>query len=274
MVSDTVDRELAAIRGTVSSFESVSGEPSIVTILQAWGVRGLHAETLDLVGHSGSHGFLRMGDWVVDDAPQTAGSFDVLIRPSLEAIGVRNIRLLGCVTAMSMRGWTAIAQIARASRCRVYGTRRYIGSNDYRAEGFISDDALVGTPGPRPARQDRIGFLPHAATHTPIGSLTMTAGPALTKEQALLPVNVEIARQILELVDGVRSWVVPGLLSHPSPTVLWSHANTIHRIDVLLDGEAVRVYGRYPDDEYGRIYLVREPRALNHLIEHPDRPRT
>lgn len=273
LISDTVDRELATIRRTVGAFEAVSGEPAVVEVLRKRVAAGQLVETLDLVGHSAEHGFLRIGDWSLDDSPQTAGSFDLLIRPSLEALGVREVRLLGCVTAMSMRSWTAITNIARAARCRVYGTRRYIGSNDYRPQGFISDDALVGTPGPRPERQDRIGLLPHAATHTPIESLAMSAGPVLAKDQAILPVNVEVAHKMLSCIKGDRSWLVPGLLSASRPTVLWSTANTIHRLDVLLDGEAVRAYGAYPDDEHGRIYLVREPGKLNHLIEHPDRPR-
>lgn len=211
---------------------------------------------------------------MLDDSPQTAGSFDAWLRPSLERLGVSRVRLLGCCTATSQRGWAAISQIARAARCRVFGTRRYIGLVDYRAEGFVSDAALTGTPGPRPERQDSIGFLPHAATLVPIRTVAMTPGPPLSKDEPLAPVNERVAREILNCVDGARSWVLPGLLAHPSSIVLWSEANTIHRLDTLLDGRAVRVYGRYPDDEHGRIYLVRDIDGLNHLLEQLDRPRS
>jgi hypothetical protein len=151
LVSDTTDRELAAVRRTIAAFELVGGEPAVVAALHARAAAAEHYETLDLVGHSGNHGFLRLGDWIVDDSTQTAGSFDMLLRPQLESLGVRTIRLLGCVTAMSPRAWGAITRIGRASRCRVLGTRRYIGNSDYRAEGFISDDALAGIAGARPS---------------------------------------------------------------------------------------------------------------------------
>src|SRR4051812_18538952 len=150
LISDTTDRELAAIRDAVTTFEPVSGEPSVIATLETYAGSGARADVLDLVGHSGRNGFLRLGNWVLDDYLHTSGSFDVLLRPLLEVIGVRAIRLLGCSTAMSQRGWAAITQIARASHCRVYGTRRFVGLNDYRAEGFISDDALAGTPGATP----------------------------------------------------------------------------------------------------------------------------
>ena len=274
LISATTDRELASIRRAVQVYDSVAGEPAIVELLRARAVTGDRVETLDLVGHSARSGFLRLGEWVLDDSAQTAGSFDVLIRPSLQRLGVREIRLLGCCTAISPRAWSALTQIACATRCRVLGTRRYIGLVDYRAEGFISDDALVGPPGARPERQDWIGFLPHSATLTPIRAIAMSAGPPLSNDQPLAPVNELVAHEILSHIDGRRSWVVPGLLAHPSPIVLWSEANTIHRLEILLDGHAARVYGEYPDDEHGRIYLVRNVGALNHLLEQLDHPRT
>jgi hypothetical protein len=78
----------------------------------------------------------------------------------------------------------------------------------------------------------------------------------------------------LRCVDGTRSWVLPGLLAHASPIVLWSHSNTIHRLEILFDGQAIRAYGAYPDDEHGRIYMVLEPERLNDLLERPDRSRS
>jgi hypothetical protein len=78
----------------------------------------------------------------------------------------------------------------------------------------------------------------------------------------------------MNLVDGAKSWVIPGLLAQPSPIVLWSHANAIYRLDILFDGEAVRAFGCHPDDEYGRLYLVRDPLALSQLLEAQDRPRS
>jgi hypothetical protein len=268
LISDTTDRELAAIRRAVSAYESVAGEAGVVSVLRAHVARGTRADTLDLVGHSGRHGFLVLGDWVVDDSPRTRAVFAESVRPVVTSLGVRQIRLLGCSTALTDPAWRALVQIARASECRALGTKRYISILDYAAEGFISDDALAATPGPRPQRQDRIGFLPHAATPIPIASLTLAAGPPLSKDQPLLPVNEAVAAEVLRYVDGRYSWVLPGLLAAASPIVLWSQANTIHRLEILVDAHVVRGYGSFPDDDHGRLYRVRDPGGLTHFLEH------
>ncbi len=268
LISATTDRELAAIRRAVRRYEGVTGEPAVTAALRAHVERGTRAETLDLVGHSGHHGFLVLGDWVVDDSPRTRASFVEHLRPALGAIGVQRIRLLGCSTALTESAWRAIVQIARATECQVFGTKRYISILDYEDEGFISDDALAGTPGARPERQDRIGLLPHAATPIPIRSLSLAAGPPLSRDQQLLPVNEAIASEILRYVDGGTSWVLPGLLAAASPIVLWSQANTIHRLEILVDAHLVRAYGSHPDDDHGRLYRVRDPAGLSHYLEH------
>jgi hypothetical protein len=100
-------------------------------------------DVLDMIGHSRSPGFLVVGTWIVDDSPQTAASFSELIRPLLMRLGVRTIRLLGCSTATTERGRSAIRRIALASRCAVLGTKRHISRCDYGREGFAADDALV-----------------------------------------------------------------------------------------------------------------------------------
>jgi hypothetical protein len=273
VMSGGVDRELDAIRRTMETFETTSGLESLVAVLHDRSVRGDCTELLDAIGHSRSHGFLVLGSWVIDDSPQTAASFGQLLRPSLEQLGVRTIRLLGCSTATTERGRNAMRRIAQATGCEVLGTKRYISQHDYRPSGFVSDDILVGPDGARPPH-DRVGFLASAARTIALATLELTTGPRLTNDQPLLPVNENVARDILGFVDGSRSWVLPGLLAEVAPIVLWSQHNTIHRLEILLDCQVVRAYGVYPDDDHGRLFRVRDPDGLGRYLAALTRPRS
>jgi hypothetical protein len=142
VVSGCADRELDAIRSIVDEVEVVCDHDELIAVLAAAATRGVRADVLDAIGHSHA-GCLRIGSWLIDDSPQTAASFRQLIRPVLEQLGVRTIRLLGCSTATSERGRAAMCRIARATACSVLGTKRYVSRNDYGRAGFASDEALV-----------------------------------------------------------------------------------------------------------------------------------
>lgn len=143
VVSSTEDRELDAIRRTLASFVAADGAGELIAALRMHAARGGRVALLDMIGHSCSEGFLLVGDWEIDDSLQTAATFSQLVRPYLEQLGVRTIRLLGCSTAGTDRGRRAMSQIARASRCTVFGTMRYISKRDYGRAGFVSVHALV-----------------------------------------------------------------------------------------------------------------------------------
>ncbi|MEO8845251.1 MAG: hypothetical protein ABI591_02010 [Kofleriaceae bacterium] len=245
----------------------MSGLDALIAILHAHARCETRAETLDLVGHSRSHGFLVLGHWAIDDSPSVAASFGQDLRGALDVIGVRAIRLLGCSTAATERGFGALRRIGQAVRRPVFGTRRYISKNDYDSSGFISDDTLVDASGAKPTRADRVGFLNATASSVPITALELTSGPKLTNELPLLPVNEDVALNILGFVDGQRSWVLPGLLAEPAPIVLWSQDNAIHRLEILLDNRVVRGYGHFPDDDHGRLFRVRDPLGLSRYLD-------
>jgi hypothetical protein len=267
LISDTPDRELDAIRRTVEVFDRAHGVDDVIKILRGHAKRETHADTLDLTGHSRSNGFLVVGTWMIDDSPQVAASFGQDLRPALEAIGVREIRLLGCSTATTERSFEALRRISHSVRLPVVGTRRYISKNDYAQGGFISDDTLLDSNRTKPQREDRVGFLSASATPVPLAAIELTPGPKLTNDQPLLPVNEAVAAKILSFVDCARSWVLPGLLAEPAPIVLWSQDNSIHRLEILLDCQVVRGYGAYPDDDHGRLFRVRDPEGLSRYLE-------
>jgi LmbE family N-acetylglucosaminyl deacetylase len=267
LISDTADRELDAIRRTVERFEQISGVEGLIANLRDHARSETQVATLDLVGHSRGHGFLVLGRWTIDDSPQVAATFGQELRAALDVLGVREIRLLGCSTATTERSFAALRRISHSVRRMVLGTRRYISKNDYGPSGFISDDTLVEANGTKRQRDDRVGFLNATATAVSINAIELTAGPKLTNELPLLPVNEAVAAKILTFVDGARSWVLPGLLAEPAPIILWSHANAIHRFDVLLDHQVIRAYGSYPDDDHGRLFRVRDPDGLSRYLD-------
>ena len=246
LISDSKDRELDTIRRTVRTLEPVAGSDALVGTLERYVDRGTRIATVDLIGHSRDPGFLMLGGWALDDEPQTAGTFSTSIRPLLDALGVIELRLLGCSTAATHRSRAALRRISFAVQRPVYGTRRFLSKNDYGPAGFMSDEILVGADGTCTQPPDRVGFFLGAATPVPLSAIDLNAGPRLTSDQPLLPVNEARASDILSFVDGSRSWVLPGLLAEPTPIVLWSQHNTIHRLEILLDGQVVRGYGAYP----------------------------
>lgn len=271
LISDSKDRELDTIRRTVRTLEPVTGWEGLVETLERHVQRGTRVATLDLIGHSRDPGFLMLGSWALDDAQQTAGTLSLSVRPLLDALGVIELRLLGCSTAATDRGRAALRRISLAVRRSVYGTRRFLSKNDYGPAGFMSDEILVGPEGSAQIL-DRVGFFLGAATSVPLEAIDLNAGPRLTADQPLLPVNEIKAAEILAFVDGSRSWVLPGLLAEPTQIVLWSQRNTICRLEILLDGQVVRGFGAYPDDDHGRLFRVRDPDGLTRYLDALLRP--
>lgn len=143
LVSGTADRELHRVREAVATYELVEDLAGLLAILQRHVEQGAHIEVLDVIGHSKTPGFVVIGSWVIDDTPQTVGSFRLLLNPLLGQLGVQTIRLLGCSTAVTPRSRTALRRIAQATGCNVLGTTRYVGRHDYGPTGFISTSALV-----------------------------------------------------------------------------------------------------------------------------------
>ncbi len=155
IVSAVADRELDAVRGILAAFEAASGFADVIDILRARAAAGDRAEALDMIGHSGPLGFLVLGSWVIDDSPQTAASFSEMLCPLLGALGIRTIRLLGCSTAGTERGRSAMRNIAWATECAVVGTRGYVSKLDYTGAGFQGDDTLMFSP-VRSGNQDQM----------------------------------------------------------------------------------------------------------------------
>jgi hypothetical protein len=143
LVSDIADRELDAIRQTIEVFERASGLDDVITAIRGHAVADKRVDLVDLIGHSRGDGCLVIGTWAIDDTAQTGASFNLLLRPWLERLGVRTIRLLGCSTGTTMQGRNVMRRIARAARCEVFGTKRHVTTRDYCATGFANDACIA-----------------------------------------------------------------------------------------------------------------------------------
>ncbi len=147
LLSCAADRELDDIRRVLSTFETAADHADVIAVLRRALRRGDRYTCVDMIGHSRSPGFLVVGSWIVDDSPQTAATFSALLRPMLQELGVRVIRLLGCSTATTEHGRKVLRRIAQVARCNVFGTKRNIGKHDYASCGFIADEAIIDGDG-------------------------------------------------------------------------------------------------------------------------------
>src|SRR5262249_12306713 len=75
-------------------------------------------------------------------------------------------------------------------------------------------------------------------------------------------------RSILSLVCRTAGATMPGLLAAPCCEISMPavHPGTYHRVQVLIDGEFIRVYPD-GDERAGVVYPVEDPPALRSLIE-------
>lgn len=166
IVSNGGDRELGLIRAKEFPFDSAGSEGDVVQALARHARNGVKTKILDLIGHSADHCFLHIGDWIVDAA--AAPTFTTDLKPLLQQIGVTGVRLLGCSTAVTKPGWTAMQQIAAGLGIQVFGTTRFLSVTDFGPDGFTSTNAIAkADQSPIPPRINDLQ-VSHAVTNSRI----------------------------------------------------------------------------------------------------------
>lgn len=227
------------------------------------------AKTLDLIGHSTPDGLLRLGDWVIDGESSKVTAFfrNIADLEVLPRLGVTALRLLGCSTAVGPRARGTIEILAGLLGLEVYGTTSPIYNLHYDEQGFAPAwRFLLSAASEAP---ERVESLPHDARSSrtlDIDSLPLVAlGPA--GEGRRLAVSLEVARELLALVDRTAGAQMAGLLAIPSARLaLPAHvAGHCHVAEVILDGHFLRVY---PEGETqpGIVYPVVAPQRLNAML--------
>jgi len=232
-------------------------------------------KTLDLIGHStAGKSLLMIGDFIIDAAKPTVTAFfrELAEQNVLSRLGINALRLLGCLTADTGHARWTICTLADILGIEVYGTRDLIFAAHYDANGFLPErryllvsatelksDGVEPTPLSRGTPYERV--------------LDLDALPTspLVIEDVPWPLRVasqEHARAFLRLVRRRDGATMPGLLTSPRCEIALpsGQPDNYHRVQVLLDGEFVRVY---PDgaDAPGIVYPVDDPYALKCLVD-------
>jgi hypothetical protein len=181
------------------------------------------------------------------------------------------VRLLGCATGDTAQGRWTICTLADILGVPVYGTKDLIYSVHYDAAGFATEREYVLVSN-RDLEGEPIDPRPLARPSARPRSLDVDSLPSATL-QARSPWSVRLATaqegsRLLALVRRQAGAEMPGLLAEPSCEVLLpaGQPGQYHSLQVLLDGEFVRVYPEGADAP-GLLYPVDDPFELKALVE-------
>jgi hypothetical protein len=229
-------------------------------------------KTLDLVGHSvPGTSALQLGDWVIDSARAGVTAFfrELAQHDVLPRLGIYAVRLIGCRTAETSQARRTLIALSEILGLEVYGTTGIIFANHYNAAGFDPAWRFL-LAGSSDLRRENA-----SATNTtapPFGrSLDLDSLPASGIVFEPWPCHIateQVARAMLRLIRRNEGASMPGLLAMPRCEVLIpaQSANTFHRLQLVLDGDFVRVY---PDghSKPGVLYPVTDPQLLRVLVD-------
>jgi hypothetical protein len=277
VVSGHVDSELLRIRDVLDHKVTVDGRADLEELMgQLLAAADGHTpvpKTLDLVGHSaGGASVLQLGDWMIDTARCGVTAFfrelaDLDVFPRL---GIHALRLLGCRTAESAQARRTICTLSEILGLEVHGTTGIVFANHYNARGF--DDAwrfmLIGASDLRRSLADPTS----ASVEASARSLDLDALPAgpidATQSWPLRLSDAYTTRAVLRLIRRNEGAAMPGLLALPRCEVVVpaTTPEAFHRIQIVLDGDFVRVYPE-GQSKPGVLYPVIDPHLMRILVD-------
>ncbi|HEY4244598.1 MAG TPA: hypothetical protein VGM88_32515 [Kofleriaceae bacterium] len=277
VISVQEDVWLDEIRGIVTDFGQGDRE-TLAAVIAEVASRKLENVTLDLIGHAtnldprqlhsgpGTCSFLTLGPWVIDDSPETAAIFASL-HDEMVAAGIVSLRLLGCSTAATVRGWKAICNIGAAlPGIDVIGTKRVLFANDFAADGCTIDLMMLQSsseddyePGGRTT-----GEIPRVEPPFDASQLAAQA-PGPSPDWPTRQLDVVAGRKLWTLLDAAPSTPPPALARPIVELYVPAAADgTFHRVQVLCDWELVRVFPT--DVPSGACFHVDEPQQLHAML--------
>ena len=230
-------------------------------------------KTLDLIGHTTSdRSLLVLGDWVIDATSPTVTSFfrGLADQNVLDRLGIQAVRLLGCMTADSAHGRWTICRLADVLGVEVFGTTGLMFASHYTPGGLdparrymlASSSALRSTVvDPRPLDRGT-----RATRELDVDALPAQALPT-RRAWPIRLADRDDARSILRLIRRRDGSELPGLVAAPACEVAFpsATAGAYHVVQILLDGELVRVY---PNGAQGTplVYPVDDPHELKRVL--------
>lgn len=273
LITRDADDLLRRIRDVISQRVLVDGRADVERVLSslARDASVPTPRTLDLIGHSTpDRSLLILGDWVIDGTSSKVLSYfrGLADEGVFTRLGITAIRLLGCETATSSTGRLTLTALSEITGLEVFGTSQMIDETSYTADGFHNDHALVSSTDLR---------------REPITMLVKRGGEPFQRvlDIEMLPASplgprpghprrlaeLADARTVLSLIRRSEGAQMPGMFGVPTCEIGLpsSKPNWWHLIQVLLDGEFVRVF---PDgeDRPGVLFPVSDAKQLRELI--------
>ncbi|HWU86748.1 MAG TPA: hypothetical protein VN253_05720 [Kofleriaceae bacterium] len=281
IISAGTDLELKEVRDRVENEPPPAVDRQAVqSILQT--LRRLRApaeQTLDLIGHSaGVECYLKIGEWVIDGFSDEGADLRDFVRlrlkPLLQQLHIKQLRLLGCATATTEEGWATMQTIAQWLAdldVEVFGTNRIIYARNFDPHGFTALDVLHSH---RENQKALLGFdgdhLAQAKVNVPLRPDLLCREQRWTLQPASCPqcsAPGDLAQEIWDLVDSSVAWSLPGLLAAPLYEVqIPTGDDEVQRLHALVKYELVRVFPPDPYDRNGVVYRVNDSKALETLL--------
>lgn len=256
--------------------DKIDSEVLVADALGSDGVQGVieglfrrkpwHASfSLDLIGHA-RRGVVQLGEWSVDGSGKSA-LLQQACADQLAKLKLREIRLLGCNTAITPGGQEAIRDLHRIFGVPVKGTRVPIAAGDFGPYGFLADAVLSDqdhlpplAPPTFQAAGAWLGRFREVTGYTAASILSRLRRESLsdvirdwsrTRPQLRWPIR-QLGRADLDAVLAHAAPELahaPGLLALPELELVTPieddfGAPRYHRLSVLLDGHWIRVYPR------------------------------
>jgi hypothetical protein len=291
IISTGTDDDINAVAAQVQVEKRAHDSLSVIECLdEAIATPRSAFNTLDLVGHSiPDENYLRIGQWVIakwvsdTDRYEDPNDGELMafaknqLGPRLAQLNMHSLRLVGCETATTHRGFATMQLLAAALNASVgapfvvYGTNTVLDAHDFGPDGLVDESMLHPSNAAGPAQP--VVFtnrsFPKKQVPIPLASQILLAEPLLSDASEAWPISIlsdELARQIWSLIDPEVAWSFPGLLALPKRELLMPiqsidgppaggraasvrsargddvSSNLFYRMQILLGHRIVRVF--------------------------------
>jgi hypothetical protein len=232
--------------------------------------------TLDLIGPTTGTGLLQLGTSVIDASVHAVHQlFDWIGREQiLQSLGVKEVRLIGCRTAIEPTAHETMRRLAQLVGVPVSGTTTLIHSDHFRERGlgWHVDGTMVCSTALPPRKVPPLW--PETGTRAPsLGCDAIGIVPASSLHRVAWPRFVVPrgfdTRMLLGAVRVADGRCLPGLLALPRCEILLPmgrvHDEESFRVvEVLFNWEGVRISG--PELPHGAVYPVISPQRFVRLF--------